>query len=261
MLKSFDRVAEIYDATRAVPAEPLAAIVAGLRRALEGDALPHLLEVGVGTGRMAAPLAAAGIRVAGVDIAPAMLARLRARCPDLPAVRAESTRLPFGPAAFDGVLFVHLLHLVPDPTATLREAMRSVRQGGVLLFGRTEVPDNPWRPVNALVRALAGEIAGAPLEWGSPHGRAGRAFAGVARAAGARVAQSTLARWSERFTGRQFLDALARRVYSNSWEIPDEVLPELLRRLAPRVEALFGGLDREVASQVAFTLAEARLPG
>lgn len=37
------------------------------------------LELGIGTGRIALPLAARGIRVAGVDISPAMAAQLRAR--------------------------------------------------------------------------------------------------------------------------------------------------------------------------------------
>ena len=38
-----------------------------------------ILELGVGTGRLAVPLAAAGYRVTGVDLDPAMLARARAR--------------------------------------------------------------------------------------------------------------------------------------------------------------------------------------
>ena len=42
------------------------------------DAGP-VLELGIGTGRLALPLAARGIRVSGVDASPAMVARLRAK--------------------------------------------------------------------------------------------------------------------------------------------------------------------------------------
>src|SRR5690349_8340353 len=37
------------------------------------------LELGIGTGRIALPLSARGVRVAGVDLSEAMLARLRAK--------------------------------------------------------------------------------------------------------------------------------------------------------------------------------------
>ena len=38
-----------------------------------------LLELGIGTGRVALPLAARGIRVDGVDVSPAMIAKLYAK--------------------------------------------------------------------------------------------------------------------------------------------------------------------------------------
>jgi ubiquinone/menaquinone biosynthesis C-methylase UbiE len=95
-LKSFDRVADRYDATRAMPPAAGAAVAAGIAGALRAVAAnPMLLEVGIGTGRIAVPLADAGVAVAGVDIAPAMLARLRAKRVDIPAVLAEAASLPF----------------------------------------------------------------------------------------------------------------------------------------------------------------------
>ena len=38
-----------------------------------------MLELGIGTGRIALPLAARGLRVDGIDISPAMIAQLRAK--------------------------------------------------------------------------------------------------------------------------------------------------------------------------------------
>src|SRR5215217_6689933 len=73
-----DRVAERYDETSADmfdPAEvdPVVEFLAEL--ASEGSAL----ELGIGTGRIALPLAQRGIRVHGIDLSEAMLARLRAK--------------------------------------------------------------------------------------------------------------------------------------------------------------------------------------
>ena len=52
---------------------PLGTLLAGLAR--DGRAL----ELAIGTGRVAVPLAARGVRVSGIELSPAMLARLRAK--------------------------------------------------------------------------------------------------------------------------------------------------------------------------------------
>jgi SAM-dependent methyltransferase len=56
-----------------------------------------VLELGVGTGRLAAPLVEAGLAVVGLDASAAMLARCRARTRGAPAhlVRADMATLPF----------------------------------------------------------------------------------------------------------------------------------------------------------------------
>src|ERR1700685_2581697 len=73
-----ERIAERYD-TDAVdmfepasldPAVPFLADLAG-----EGDAL----ELGIGTGRIALPLSQRGVRVHGIELSPAMAARLEAK--------------------------------------------------------------------------------------------------------------------------------------------------------------------------------------
>jgi SAM-dependent methyltransferase len=72
-----ERRAEAYDrrhAARFAEAEVTADFLAGLLR--QGS---RILELGVGTGRLALPLAARGFEVHGIDSSPAMLARLRAK--------------------------------------------------------------------------------------------------------------------------------------------------------------------------------------
>lgn len=87
------------------------------------------LEIGVGTGRFAAPL---GVRV-GVDPSPAMLARARARGIEAREGTAES--LPFGDESFDHVLIVTTLCFVESPARMLGEASRVLTPGGRLVIG------------------------------------------------------------------------------------------------------------------------------
>jgi SAM-dependent methyltransferase len=68
------RVAQRYDADTAdMPVEPVVDFLAEL--AGEGAAL----ELAIGTGRIAVPLSQRGVRVAGIDLSPDMVAQLRAK--------------------------------------------------------------------------------------------------------------------------------------------------------------------------------------
>lgn len=129
LAEQFDRLSEVYDATRSPPEDALAdAVVNGLR----SRGIASVLEIGVGTGRIALPLRARGLGVVGVDASAHMLARARAKgLPDL--VRGDAYRLPFRAAAVDATLFVHVLHLLEDPVTALREACRVGRTGAVAL--------------------------------------------------------------------------------------------------------------------------------
>src|SRR5918996_3787797 len=68
-----ERVAERYDERYAHLSDPAVAFLAEL--AGEGPAL----ELGIGTGRIALPLSQRGVRVHGIDLSEAMVARLRAK--------------------------------------------------------------------------------------------------------------------------------------------------------------------------------------
>ena len=253
--KSFDRIAHCYDATRAMPDAAHADVTAGLMRTLRAVTLaPRLLEIGVGTGRIAVPLARSGIDVVGVDVAPAMLAQLRARRPGLPVLIGEAARPPFRRASFDAVLFVHLLHLVPDPEAVLEAAGELLRPRGVLLHGREERSASPLRGVAAIVRSIVAELSHVEPPASLWNERAIEAFQAHARAHRRHTVESVLARWPERSTGRALLDHVERRVWSSTWDIPDAIMPELIQRLTPRVEALVGGLDRPVEWESTFVL-------
>lgn len=133
---NFDRAADFYDATRALPADSMRELTALLGAEL--DARQPCLEIGVGTGRIALPLRERGIALAGTDISASMLARLVANAggaPPLPLLRADATRLPFAAGCFGAVLAVHVLHLIPDWRVAVDEALRVLRPGGAIVAG------------------------------------------------------------------------------------------------------------------------------
>jgi len=254
-MTSFDRVAHCYDETRAIPPEVSAEVAASIAAQLPRDGRPPaLLEVGIGTGRIAVPLVDAGVDVVGIDIAPAMLARLRSRRPEIRVLRASADRLPFAADAFDAVLFVHVLHLLADAGAALRMARSVTRSGGVLIYGREEFPDAPLDAVARRMREIAVELAGIDDDPRGPRERASSAFAAAAEDACVATSEVVVARWPVRMTGRALLDSVAGKVWSSTWIIPDAVMPELLRRLTPWVADLVGDLDRPLVHDRVFLL-------
>jgi len=68
-----ERIAEIYDRFYGKREDP--EMVAAFLAPLAGNR--RALELGIGTGRIAIPLAARGVRVSGIDASPAMVAKMR----------------------------------------------------------------------------------------------------------------------------------------------------------------------------------------
>ena len=87
------------------------------------------LEVGVGTGRFAAPL---GV---GTGVEPSRPMAERARRLGIRVVEAVAESLPFPDRAFDVVLMVTTVCFVDDLDRSLREARRVSREGGRLVVG------------------------------------------------------------------------------------------------------------------------------
>ncbi|WP_254766272.1 class I SAM-dependent methyltransferase [Salinilacihabitans rarus] len=108
--------------------------LAALRRILPTTG--YGLEIGVGSGRFAAPL---GMRV-GIDPAEGMLERARERGIDV--VRGVAEHLPFEDDAFDAALIVTTICFVDDVARTLAEADRVLDPSGSLVIGYVD-EDSP----------------------------------------------------------------------------------------------------------------------
>jgi ubiquinone/menaquinone biosynthesis C-methylase UbiE len=98
------------------------------------------LDVGCGSGHLAAALQRAGLQVIGVDADARMVDAARARFADEDAsspVRfevAEAERLPFDDATLDGVVSTSLVGCLKRPEPFLRELDRVLRPGGTAVI-------------------------------------------------------------------------------------------------------------------------------
>ena len=187
-LKSFDRVADVYDATRAMPADVSKAVADAISAlAHEVSAEPRLIEVGIGTGRIAVPLAERGVRVTGIDISTAMLSVLLGKRRDIDVMLAEASQPPFRPATFDASLFVHILHLVPDPEATVRATLALVRPGGIAMAGGDDHRNSIRDSADGIIQSTVRELSGVEMGGWQPYAHGQQTFERVARELGAAV--------------------------------------------------------------------------
>lgn len=114
-----------------------------------------VLIVGAGTGADL-PWIPLGVDITAVDLAPAMVARVRARATELgrtvDARAGNAQALEFPDAGFDALILHLILAVVPDPAAAIREAERVLRPGGRAVVFDKWAPDG--RRVSPLRRAL-----------------------------------------------------------------------------------------------------------
>jgi SAM-dependent methyltransferase len=213
----FDRAADYYDATRGFPpgVETHAAELIARTGGLTSSSV--VLEIGVGTGRIALPLAGLVAQVNGVDLSLPMLGRLRAKrtTERVHVVQGDIMRLPFAAASADAVLAVHIFHLVAGYAVALGEAARVLKPRGVLIHAWNE-NDNA-SALDAVWRSATGVGRGAA----------------VGMSIDDRQSIVTANGWQpldapQRFdyviqrAPNEYLDTLRQRMWSHTWSMSDE---------------------------------------
>jgi ubiquinone/menaquinone biosynthesis C-methylase UbiE len=238
---AFDRAADFYDATRSFSPEAQRRMTEMLAAELRGRGL--CLEIGVGTGRIALPLAEAGIPIAGVDISAPMIAKLlekREVSAPVSLALADATRLPFADGSFGAAVSCHVLHLIPQWQSAVSELVRTLEPGGVIL-----VDQGGWR--QGTLRELEKEfsrIAGV-----------GRPFVGVQRIEeldedmsrhGATVRILPRVRDTRPISPGSVITLLEQKVFSFTWSLDDDTCRRAAEATREWARERFGSLDEPV---------------
>lgn len=138
MRLSFDDIASQFDTQRGLPREAMKAWM-NLVDELSDGASVQIIEPGIGTGRIALPLAAMGHIVSGTDISQPMLTACEDSARSLDVADrvtlslSDATRLPFSDHSFDVGIVAQLLYLIPDWPSVLDELARVVQPGGHII--------------------------------------------------------------------------------------------------------------------------------
>jgi len=236
---AFDRAVEYYDRTRGLSQEASREMTALLTSELRGRG--RTLEIGVGTGLVALPLAAAGVPLVGLDLSGPMLTKLVEKAggqAPFPLVVGDATTLPFADDSFGAAVVRHVLHLVPAWRQVVAELVRVAAPGGLVLVSSGQVPE-PWHELTERFMDRVGRPSfGAALDaW--EDGAIERAF----RAHGAEARQ--LPRITERVaqTMGEFLDQMTAGMHSWTWEVDEETRREAVAELRAWALERWGTLD------------------
>lgn len=212
MTISFDRVAEVYDRTRGLPAPVMKSLVETFRREL-GDSR-SVLDFGVGTGRFAKPLQDAGFEVVGIDISSKMIAKAKQK-----GVRnlflSDARFLPFREKCFDAAVSIHILHLIGEWEKALSELCRVTRGVMVSLFYERR---DPMREVyNSMLK-----------ERGYERSRPGKSEQDL-MALVPPVRKVFVCSYS--VSADERLKNMGQRAFSSQWQIPEETIAAVVKEL------------------------------
>ncbi len=231
---NFDSAAATYESTRGFPpgiGQPVGQGLAEWIGPLTSEA--RILEVGVGTGRIARPLSAAGLPMVGIDLSVNMLNELRRLQPDETSypriLRADATRLPFGSARFTAAVGVHIFHLIPEWKQALAEIERVVAPGGALFIGYDHRSDDA--PSARLMRAWRGLLSARGISKNHPGAAEFERVDDEMAARGVVATERVVASWATRRTVGDLLVGFQQRTWSSTWNMPAEVFASTLDEL------------------------------
>ena len=139
----FDRMVQLYDETRVFDADCFDSALDFIVERFPPSMFNKLLEPGIGTGRIAIPLAERGYQVTGVDISKEMLEFLNQKLFKMKQALPISfhigdvTKLPFPDASFDITIAVHLFYFIRQWKKAVDEILRVVKQDAPLVLMHT----------------------------------------------------------------------------------------------------------------------------
>ena len=241
---SFDRAAEYYDETRAFPPAVAGPVIASLARALDPGS--HILEIGIGTGRISIPLFERGFNITGLDLSRKMMGQLQEKLPPPhprpTLVLGNAIDLPFRSGIFNTILAVHILHLIPAWQEAVKEVLRVLARGGGFIVGFER--HSPGA-INARIREQWDVISRA-------HGYSRSQLVkfepelmqDFLHELGASREEWIACEWSRTDTPKQVIDRINSRKWSSTWLVPEDIFPTTIAELRLWAMQEIGDLDQ-----------------
>lgn len=231
--ESFGAVAELYDRVR--PSYPRELI-----DALLVDRPRRALDVGCGTGIVAALLAERGCDVLGVEVDERMAAVARSR--GLAVEVASFEQWDAGARRFELLSSGQAWHWV-DPVAGAERAAAALAPGGTLgvFWNFGEPPANVAERIDPIYRRLAPGLERYSVLLGGEDRRADSAVAGIAASGAFEDARVRTFAWSRVYDTELWLELL--QTHSDHQTLPDERRALLLREVGDAIDSLGGAFE------------------
>ncbi len=282
---SFDQVAHAYDATRGYPYYVAQQIAYAIENAADATTQTKFLEVGIGTGRIALPLASLGHIYTGVDISEKMVEQLEVKLrlsnwqeqqqswgslPDedpkhvsivrrfirpeqrasMRLVMSDMTKLPFYNASFDVAVAVHVFHLVDGWQHAVQEVLRVLRCWDE--HGKLDVQDisEEWYRT---VQKLGGESR-------RPGASSVHFVTEWLRERGLQSEKLRAFTWERLITPRQIVENITQRLWSNTWSVPDNIFVPAAEHLIQWTDERYGAdMDTARKQECRFIISRTRV--
>ncbi len=252
---TFDRAAHYYDDTRGFPPGEEQRVAELISRVGGWNTDSRVLEIAIGTGRIALPLSRHVRAIYGIDLSRPMMERLRAKQSgeSIRLAEGDITRLPFKSGSMDGAVAVHVFHLVPDWQGALREVARVLRPGSILVHGRNEhgsTYDSVWDAINVQIPHFTETVVGAQHVDDDQF---------LLDEGWRRVNDMQFYAFSHHEAPQHLLDQLEQRMWSRTWRLTDDELARALSAARTAMNEHFGDPHREIEVKTGFR-ATAYLP-
>jgi ubiquinone/menaquinone biosynthesis C-methylase UbiE len=262
MGSSFDSQAATYDQRAGLPAGVDRAVAQAVLELAEVQPGDVVVEVGVGTGQIGQWFAHESVHYVGYDLSPGMLHRFQRRldrwgetCILLAAdgnqdwpFRDATARVIFSSRS------IHLLHLEHVVAETLRVAHP---RGSLFLVGRVQ------RPATSLQTQMQHQLQHLLRHYGLPAGGGEqyqqRLLAYCCQCGAEALLPVVVAQWRVASTPGDAIAAWRDKPGLSGLDPPAALKHAILTDLASWAEATFGGLERQVESDVAYALQGVRL--
>jgi ubiquinone/menaquinone biosynthesis C-methylase UbiE len=266
MSVSFDRVSDIYDATRGLPASISEQVTDTILNLTSATPDTKFFETGIGTGRIALPIVQRGYSYTGVDISKKMLAELHRKLEGishrLTTVKADATSLPFADNSFDVALTIHVFHLISNWQQALAEICRVLKSGGIYLYSHFNMDiNNVDQDINQDKFDFEQKLQAIMADYGYSlpcYGATEQEVLDILHEQGATLETVVAARWQFELTVGKLLEHHQNKVYRHTWHLRDDIFARVIQDLRSWSLQRYGSLDYDLSGERKFKIVVVR---